>query len=85
METEKACISCGMPLKESAHYPQGDSSKDYCIHCANQDGSLKSFEDALSGFTQFIVDQSGVTEYEARRKAYTILTQNPAWKDHKSN
>ncbi|MCB0363754.1 MAG: zinc ribbon domain-containing protein [Bdellovibrionaceae bacterium] len=84
METEKACISCGMPLKESSHFPLGDSSKEYCVHCANQDGSLKTFDEALSGMTDFIVNEAGVTEYEARRKAYSILTQNPAWKNHKN-
>ncbi|MCC7405575.1 MAG: hypothetical protein IT288_14345 [Bdellovibrionales bacterium] len=85
METEKACISCGMPLKERAHYPLGDSNKNYCVHCANKDGSMKSFEDALVGMTEFIVDKSGATEYEARRKAYSILMQNPAWKNRKSS
>ena len=35
----KLCISCGMPMEKAEDFPFGDTTKDYCVHCARPDGS----------------------------------------------
>jgi len=78
----KQCISCGMPLRRAEDYPLGDRTKDYCVHCARPDGSLKSYEEALSGMSAFIVRTQGIDEGAARRVAQGIMAKMPAWRDH---
>jgi len=77
----KTCISCGMPLERPEHFPDGDVTKDWCVHCARDDGSLKSYDEALIGMTGFIVHSQGIDEEAARQAAQTMMAQLPAWKD----
>ncbi len=78
----KTCISCGMPLEKSQDFPGGDETKDWCVHCARPDGSLKSYDEAISGMTGFIVQSQGFDEDAARAVAANLMAQMPAWKDH---
>jgi len=78
----KKCISCGMPLESAKDVPGGDMSKDWCVYCARPDGSLKSYDEALSGMSGFIVKTQGLDEVVARRTAQTLMSIQPAWKDH---
>ncbi len=79
---EKQCISCGMPLRKAEDYPLGDRSRDYCVHCARPDGSLKSYQEALAGMSAFIVRTQGLTEAAAREAARGLMAGMPAWRDH---
>lgn len=79
---EKSCISCGMPLQKPEDYPLGDTSKDFCVHCARTDGELKSYDEALAGMTAFICQSQGLDEAAARTAAKTMMAKMPAWKDH---
>jgi len=79
---EKKCISCGMPLRKAEDYPLGDRSKDYCVHCARPDGSLKSYHEALAGMSAFLVKTQGLAEEAARRAARGLMAKMPAWRDH---
>ena len=81
MEERKFCISCGMPLRRAEDYPGGDMAKDYCCHCAREDGTMKSFEEAMTGMTGFMIKTQGMTEEAAKEAAFQALTKNPAWKD----
>ena len=78
---EKNCISCGMPLKKETDFPMGDRRKDHCVHCAQEDGSLKTFDQALTGMIPFIMQVKGLAEPEARQAAIEHLTKMPAWKN----
>ena len=78
----KTCISCGMPLQKTEDYPLGDTSKDYCVHCARPDGELKSYDEALEGMTQFIVGTQGLAESSAKETARGLMATMPAWKGH---
>lgn len=76
----KTCISCGMPLEKPKDFPLGDESKNYCVHCARPDGSLKSYDEALVGMTQFIVNTQGLDKDAARDVARSMMAKLPAWK-----
>jgi len=75
----KKCISCGMPMEKPEDFPPGDSTRDYCLHCARPDGSMKSYDEALAGMTAFIVRTQGLDEGAARETAKNLMVTMPAW------
>ena len=75
------CISCGMPMEKAEDHAGGDQSKDYCLHCAKPDGSMKSYDEALFGMTMFMVKSQGLAEEAARHAAAELMARLPAWKD----
>lgn len=76
----KTCISCGMPMTKLSDYPQGDESKDYCIYCAREDGSMQSYPEKLKGTTDFLVRTQGLDEKAAHELAVRTMAKLPAWK-----
>ena len=80
---KKNCISCGMPLVNKEDFPNDDISKKYCIYCAKEDGSMKSFEEAIEGMANFLMDTQNVTIEEAKIKAKKYLLTQEAWSDFK--
>lgn len=81
MATE--CISCGMPMEKAEDFPNGDMTKEFCVHCASEDGTMKSYDEALVGMTGFIVHSQGLDETAARAMARTMMAKLPAWRDHR--
>ncbi|MDQ0359370.1 zinc ribbon domain-containing protein [Breznakia pachnodae] len=77
----KTCISCGMPLREKKDYPLEDESKDYCVHCANADGTLQTYDERLDGMTSFIIKTQGLDHEVAQSVAKDMMSKLPAWKD----
>ena len=77
----KTCISCGMPMTKPEDFPLGDESKDYCVHCAREDGTLESYDERLVGMTGFIMQSQGLDEGAARAAARSLMAKMPAWKD----
>jgi hypothetical protein len=80
---EKKCISCGMPLRKAEDYPLGDRSKEYCVHCARPDGTLKSYQEALEGMSGFLVRTQGLDAAAAREAARGLMAKMPAWQAHR--
>lgn len=78
----KVCIACGMPMNEMSDFPGGDTSKDYCIHCARPDGSMQSFEEKKAGMISFIVKTQGFDEKAAAKIAENTMKKLPAWKEY---
>lgn len=76
----KTCISCGMPMTKPSDYPQGDESKDYCVYCAREDGSMQSYPEKLKGTTDFLMHTQGLDEKAAHEMAIRTLAKLPAWK-----
>jgi hypothetical protein len=70
-----------MPMDRPEQFPRGDTTKDWCVHCARADGTLKSYDEALVGMTGFIVKTQGLDEVAAREAARTMMATLPAWKD----
>lgn len=76
----KMCIACGMPMTAIVDYPLYDISKNYCKHCAREDGSMQSFEERLTHMTAFMVNQHNMDVGVAKQTAYVLLKKLPAWK-----
>jgi hypothetical protein len=81
METIKICIACGMPMKSSSEFAMGDTSKDYCTHCARPDGSMRSFEETKTAMIGFIIKTQGLDETVAENAVVEMMKKLPAWKD----
>ncbi|MGN6712432.1 zinc ribbon domain-containing protein [Anaerocolumna jejuensis] len=77
----KVCISCGMPMTKKSDYPLEDESKDYCIYCARQDGTLQSYEERLKGTTKFLIRTQGMDENAAHELAIRTMKKMPAWEN----
>jgi hypothetical protein len=75
----KNCIACGMPMEKTSDFAMGDESKDYCVYCAKPDGSMKSYEEALDGMTNFTVSTQGLDPQVARSSAKEMMAKLPAW------
>ncbi|MEU6083466.1 zinc ribbon domain-containing protein [Streptomyces sp. NPDC047108] len=77
----RTCISCGMPMRTVEEHAAADPSKDYCRHCAHEDGRMKSYDEVLAGFAGFLQHTQGLQEQVARDTAAQMLTKQPAWSD----
>jgi hypothetical protein len=69
-----------MPFESPADHALGDPSKDWCVHCAREDGSMKSWDECVRDFTAFVVASEGLPEAEARQKVEEGLREMPAWR-----
>ncbi|MCL1901018.1 MAG: zinc ribbon domain-containing protein [Firmicutes bacterium] len=78
----KVCIACGMPMKEKKDFAMGNESKDYCVHCAKEDGSMRSFEEQKEGMTDFIIKTQGLDRKAAESAALSMMKNLPAWKNN---
>ena len=78
----KNCIACGMPMKEKSDFAMGDESKDYCVHCANEDGSMHSFEQKKESITNFIIKTQGLAHEAAESAALSMMKKLPAWESN---
>jgi hypothetical protein len=75
----KNCIACGMPMQQKSDFAMGDESKDYCVYCANEDGTMHSFEQKKSGLTDFIIKTQGLDPAAAESAALSMMRNLPAW------
>lgn len=75
----KICIACGMPMNQKEDYAMGDESKDYCKYCMREDGSMQSYEERLSGMTEFVVRTQGIDKNAANKVAMGMMAKLPAW------
>jgi len=79
------CVACGMPMETPADHAMGDLSKDYCRYCARPDGSLRSYDEAVEGMSQWMVRTQGLDPAVARRMAVESLDRLPAWQGRRRN
>ena len=79
-ESMRFCIACGMPMRESKDFPQGDMTRDYCVHCARPDGSMQSYDERATGMASFIIRTQGLDEGAALAAAKSLMAALPAWK-----
>jgi hypothetical protein len=79
----KQCIACGMPMQGKKDYAAGDEKRDYCVHCARPDGSMRSYEETLAGMTRFMVTTQGIEENAAREVVRGLMANLPAWQARK--
>ncbi|GJM77613.1 AraC family transcriptional regulator [Paenibacillus sp. HMSSN-139] len=77
----KTCFACGMPMQEPSEFALGDTSKDYCVHCARPDGTMQSLEEKLKSMTAFIVRTQGLDMQAAESAARSQMARLPAWQE----
>lgn len=75
----KTCIACGMPMKDISEFAMHDSSKDYCVYCAREDGTMQSFEEKKISLVNFIIKTQGFDESVAIKTAENMMKKLPAW------
>ena len=80
--TARNCMSCGMPMTKSEDFGGGNPANLYCVHCSNPDGSLKSYDEALRGMTEFMMMSQNMEREAAENAAREYLSRMPAWSDH---
>jgi hypothetical protein len=78
----KKCIACGMPMNKKEDFAMNDDSREYCVHCANADGSMHSFEEKKESLTGFIIKTQGLDRKTAENAALSMMKGLPAWKEH---
>jgi Putative zinc ribbon domain len=79
MANERTCISCGMPLRQLSDYAANDPQKNWCRHCAREDGSMKSYEEVLDGMSAFLARTHCVDSQVARTMSANMMAKLPAW------
>ena len=78
----KKCICCGMPMNKKNDFAIGDESKDYCVYCAKEDGSMKSFDEAVEGMAAYMSESEKIDKNFARKKVLEYMKSMPAWKEN---
>ena len=43
-----------MPMMEKEDFAKGDESSQFCLYCANEDGSVKSCEEIFNGGVEYM-------------------------------
>lgn len=76
----KTCIACGMPMKKESDFAMGDTSKEYCVYCAKEDGSMQSFEEKKLSLLNFTIKTQGLDQTVAEKAVENMMRQLPAWK-----
>ncbi len=72
-------------METPADHAGGDENKDYCVHCARLDGSMRSYEEALEGMARFMAGAQGLDDAAAREAARDMMARLPAWKDREGS
>ena len=78
----KKCICCGIPMNKKNDFAMGDESKDYCVYCAKEDGSMKSFDEAVEGMAEYMSESEKIDKNFARKKVLEYMKSMPAWKEN---
>jgi hypothetical protein len=68
-----------MPLRQVSDHASNDPTKDWCRNCANEDGSMKAYEEVLNGMSAFLVRTQGIDDRVARTMAVNMMAKLPAW------
>lgn len=78
----KTCIACGMPMDDVSEFAMNDTSKDYCVHCSRDDGSMQSFEEKKESLANFMIKTQGFDKGAALKTAESMMKKLPAWVGH---
>ena len=76
----KRCVACGMPMNVKEDFAMGDIQKNYCIHCAKEDGTMQSYEEKLESMTGFIIKTQRLDQEVATKTAKALMKRLPAWR-----
>lgn len=79
---DRTCISCGLPIRSSNGAARGSTENSYCLHCSNEDGTMKCYNDVKEGMAQFIVRTQGLDTSVAHEMAGEMMKNLPAWSNN---
>lgn len=75
---DKFCYSCGVPLMDQFK----GKAENYCVHCTDADGQLKSREEVRQGMAgYFMTWQPDIDHATALKRAEFYMQSMPAWAD----
>jgi hypothetical protein len=78
---QKYCQACGMPLNSKEDFAGGDESAEFCVHCVNADGRVKSCDEIFEGGVEFFVSQIGGDRSMAEKITRKNMKKQPYWQD----
>ncbi len=67
------CRSCGRMLKAD------EQGKDFCKHCVDENGSLKSYEQVSENLAKYLRETQGLDERASANAAKAIVSSQPVW------
>ena len=79
---EKKCESCGMPMKKIEDFGGKIPDNKYCVHCTDELGKLKPFDQKIKDMTGFIMKTSDLNQEKAEQMAKDTMSKMPAWKSY---
>ena len=84
MADHKVCESCGMPMRTKDEFGGGRPDNSYCVHCCDEKGNLKSYDNMVKGMAQFMMKTQGISNEQAIKATKEHLAKMPAWADVKA-
>ncbi len=84
MADQKVCESCGMPMRAKEEFGGGKTDNKYCVHCCDNKGNLKSYDDMVDGMAQFMMRTQGISKEQAIKATKEHLAKMPAWSNYKA-
>ena len=84
----KHCEACGMPMLHDKDFGGFDKKNTWCVHCCDEDGSHKTYEEVLVGMAEFLLTEEGFEtsgeKYdnieESTKAAKEYLSKMPAFR-----
>ena len=77
----KQCLACGMPLTKKEDFALGNENSEFCLHCANADGSVKTCEEIFEGGVEFFLGAIGGERTMAEKLVRKNMNQLPYWQN----
>lgn len=78
-KTAKICMSCGMSMSKPEDFGGENPGNIYCIHCANQNGSLKNYDEVFRSMVSFMIMFQKMDNVTAEKAIKALLAKMPAW------
>ena len=70
-----------MPLMKKEDFANGDESSQFCSHCVNEDGSVKSCDEIFSAGVKFFMGVAQLDKELAERITRKDMSELPHWQD----
>ncbi len=83
MDDFRMCVACGMPLQKKEDFAGGDENCDFCIYCANADGTIKKCQEIFDGGVEFFRTVLRLDKEEAERATRKNMKTLAYWKGEK--
>lgn len=77
----KFCFACGMPLVNKEDFASGDMGSDFCVHCTDQNGKVKSCDEIFQGGVNFFLSRGVSDPGTAERLVRKNMRRLPYWRD----